>query len=581
MDTRLSANQCAAVQEVARTVDDNILDADILPTLSEAKAALQSKRYDYSGNAVEYMQELEADKVFPTWPRQGEAGIRCITEFLTGEVQEAMQDPKQWILPEDKQPVASKRSLVRASDREWLKICTEGYRRGMMCMVDDKDVPRDRSGHLVVNGAGGVKKTKMVNGQEKVLQRFISVLIPTNEHMLELPGAQDTLPYVGMLTALHLGPDEELYMESEDFSSAFNLFSVPDAWCPFFAYSKKVDGAAFGKPELGKVRPALRVIPMGWKSAVTLVQAAVRHIVFDLTGVPRATSIEKGHPIPEGKHYTVVYLDNFDEIRVYQKLTAELESSTASPTDTHQKFNEVCDGLGLPRNGSKQLIGALAGGIQGGEFDGVRGTIKVGRDKLKNFLAISMALLSAPTVTEFQIRHWIGKAAFIATFRRPLFSILQEVFELLERCRGKAQVLPPSVVDEIFCFTGLAVHAQSELRAQVSPEISCTDASPTGGGSAVAVKFKTKSLVVPEEVEERAQCGCCGTGFTGMEDERRLYPCPRDFALPSAWRTIQTVRAPGMTSMPRNLGRGLAGPGIHCQRLAGWRGLRSRDQWTN
>ena len=99
----------------------------------------------------------------------------------------------------------------------------------MFCMVNDADVPKDRAGHLVVNGAGGVRKTKMVNGQEKVLQRFLSVLIPTNEHMAELPGEQDTLPYVGMLTALHLGQNEELYMESEDFSSAFNLFSVPDA----------------------------------------------------------------------------------------------------------------------------------------------------------------------------------------------------------------------------------------------------------------------------------------------------------------------------------------------------------------
>jgi len=108
-----------------------------------------------------------------------------------------------------------------------------------------------------------------------------------------------------------------------------------------------------------------------------------------------------------------------------------------------------------------------------------------------------------------------------------LFAILQEVFELLERCRGRSQVLPPSVVDEIVCFTGLAVHAQSELRAQVSPEISCMDASPSGGGSAVAVKFKSKSLVVPDEVEEQPRCGCCGTGFADMDEERRLYPCPR------------------------------------------------------
>ena len=198
-------------------------------------------------------------------------------------------------------------------------------------------------GHLVVNGAGGVRKVKTINGQDKVLQRFISILIPT---------------------ALHLGPDEGLYMESEDFASVFNFFRVPDAWSPYFAYFRKVSGAAFGHPERGQVRPALRVIPMGWKSAVTIVQAAVRHIVFQLTKVPQSTSVEKGQPIPEGKHYTVVYLDNFDEIRVYRKMAEDFNSDASEPTETHKRFNEVCDELGLPRNQSKQLIGAMAGGIQ-------------------------------------------------------------------------------------------------------------------------------------------------------------------------------------------------------------------------
>eukprot|EP00435_Cladocopium_sp_Y103_P044150 s460_g12.t1 len=527
MDTRLSANQCGALQELARTIDDNIMEAVPLPTLAEAKDSLQSKKYDYSGNPVEYLQDLVAEKVFPTWPKQGEAGVRCITDFLTGEALEAMSDPKQWVLPLDLQPEASKKSIVRASDAEWFRICSEGYRRGMMVMVSDDDVPKDRSGHLVVNGAGAVKKEKVINGQVKQLQRFISVLVPTNNHMAELPGAQDSLPYVGMLTALHIGPNEELVIDSEDFASAFNLFSVPDCWCPFFAYSKKVDGAAFGRPDLGQVRPALRVVPMGWRSSVTLIQAAVRRIVFDLAGVPRATSVEKGAPLPAGKHFTVVYLDNFDEVRILKKFSEELHDEAAAPSDTHVKFNEVCDELGLPRNEAKQLVGALSGGIQGGEFDGVRGTIKIGKDKLRNFLAISLALLGQPLVTEFQLRHWIGKAAFIATFRRPLFSILQEVFELLEKCKGKAQALPPAVVDEVVCFMVLATQAQSELKAKLSPVISCTDASPSGGGSAIATKFKTKSLVVPEEVPEKDVCGCCGTGFRGLDPERRLYVCPR------------------------------------------------------
>lgn len=95
------------------------------------------------------MQDLIADKVFPTWPRPGEAAIRCITDFLDDEVKEAMADPA----------------------------------------------------HPVVNGAGGVTKIKEINGQQVQLW-FFSVLIPMNEMMMELPGAQDTLPCVGQLTSL-------------------------------------------------------------------------------------------------------------------------------------------------------------------------------------------------------------------------------------------------------------------------------------------------------------------------------------------------------------------------------------------
>ena len=74
MDSKLSPNQALAVAEVARTIDSNIISADEVPTLGEARASLQSKKYDYAGNPVEYMQELKAEKVFPTWPGQVKQG---------------------------------------------------------------------------------------------------------------------------------------------------------------------------------------------------------------------------------------------------------------------------------------------------------------------------------------------------------------------------------------------------------------------------------------------------------------------------------------------------------------------------
>lgn len=36
-----------------------------------------------------------------------------------------------------------------------------------------------------VNGAGGVRKVKLIDGRETLLQRFISVLVPANKMMMD------------------------------------------------------------------------------------------------------------------------------------------------------------------------------------------------------------------------------------------------------------------------------------------------------------------------------------------------------------------------------------------------------------
>ena len=220
---------------------------------------------------------------------------------------------------------------------------------------------------------------------------------------------------------------------------------------------------------------------------------------------------------------TVVYLDNFDEIHRIKAIDEQLNSDEPSPT--HVKFNEVCDELGLPRNGAKQLIHAFSGAIQGGELDGRNGVLRLAPEKLRNFIAISLGLVCQRQVREFQIRHWVGKAAFAATFRRPLFSILEKVFELIQRTIESPQPMTSNEIDEVLGFLVLAVHAQSELKVELSTTISCTDASPYGGGSAVAQKFKEKSLQVREPEEDANACGQCGKAFKGLRG--RPYVCPR------------------------------------------------------
>ena len=56
--------------------------------------------------------------------------------------------------------------------------------------------------------------------------------------------------------------------------SSFNLFRMPDVWLPYFSCAMKVPGHIFGSTEEW-VRPAVRVIPIGGSSAVTIMSEIV------------------------------------------------------------------------------------------------------------------------------------------------------------------------------------------------------------------------------------------------------------------------------------------------------------------
>ena len=526
MRDELTGLQKQAIARLAGIVESNICTAHPVATLGESEALLSSKKYDYAGRPVEYMQDLVCDKVIMAWPKVGQAAIQPITKFLNDDTKELFKDPNKLLLPKDKMPANALKSRVRATDKEWFRIVQEGVKRGMMKPVSDDLIPRDRNGHFITNGAGAVYKEKMVDGKKVEAQRFISILCPINAVTEPIPGSQDTLPYIGQLTGLMLEESESLYLDSEDLQSAFNLFSIPDQWLGYFSYSKKTDSSAFGMAPGTMLRPALSVVPMGWHSAVALVQEAVRFIVFTKAGVPRSISAEKGRPLPAGKHMAVIYLDNFDEIQIIKSLDVDLQKEGKELSPFHAKFNSVCDELGLPRNEGKQLIHAFAGGMQGGEFDCHRGVLKLGSDKLRSYVNLSMALLARRTWNEYQLRHWTGKTAFMATFKRSLFSGMAKIFDLIELSK-KGEVYPNvTVVDEVFVLMIQACLSQVNLKATISPEISCTDASPTGGGSGVATQFKANQTPTDQRVEFDEKCLNCGKAVDILAPDH--YICPSD-----------------------------------------------------
>ena len=60
----------------------NVISAGPVGTLGQVTELLASKRYDYVGAPVEYMEDLVAEKVAPAWPRPSEAGVQPIERYL-------------------------------------------------------------------------------------------------------------------------------------------------------------------------------------------------------------------------------------------------------------------------------------------------------------------------------------------------------------------------------------------------------------------------------------------------------------------------------------------------------------------
>ena len=97
-------------------------------------------------------------------------------------------------------------------------------------------------------------------------------------------------------------------------------------------------------------------------------------------------------------------------------------------SDEMGSFISTCRDLGLPLNASKQLIHGLRASVLGGEIDGFNGRSMHSREKGMKVTLKTSVLFTFGQVSQTHVQHWCGLFCFASGFRRPLFSILQEVF---------------------------------------------------------------------------------------------------------------------------------------------------------
>eukprot|EP00435_Cladocopium_sp_Y103_P071663 s228_g38.t1 len=488
-----------------------------IPKFLDCVSAVGSVKFDYGGEPIQYMEELVISKIIPCWPKPGEAAIQDAENFVPDHVKEWLNRPELCLLPQASWPDRPPISRVRATDEEWETIVRAGVERGMMCQVSPEQLFRDQNGVPILNGAGAVKKVKVIGGEEKTLQRFISILVPSNTYQAHMVADDAHLPYLGQMAMLEIDTDEEVLIDSEDLVSCFNLFRLPPQWAGYCAFSKQVKSSVFGGSPSDLSYVGMRVVPMGWINSVSLMQTVVRRLVFGLSRVPESSEVSKLKWFPADDSISVVYLDSYDEIR---KVSAGCrEALEGSASSRHLSFVKTCEDLNLPLNQGKRLVGAVKGTLQGGDINGAQGTFEASHDKKLGVVALAAALLGLGKASEFDLRHFVGKAIFSMAFRRPTMSFLEEVFVDIGKAKGGHVTLSRRSMDEIYTTLVMLPLMVMNLRAQFDPEVTITDASPTGGGGAVSEEFKHEPDMTQHDGRHCFQCG-------RELEAPRSYPCP-------------------------------------------------------
>ena len=255
--------------------------------------------------------------------------------------------------------------------------------------------------------------------------------------MRKFKGDSHLLPQAAFLGNVFLHEGELLWGDGEDLESCFNLFYLPPCWHGYFVFSMKVSRAVFGGPPGEECYVAIRSVPMGWLNSVDVIQNFIRRFVFQTCRLPAVMEVRRDRPIPKGD-VAVVCMDGIDiltklveEEGTFKGVYKSLKYTTKGRSRFMKRFVHECKRRGLPLNIGKSVCRQFCSTVLGGEVDGLAGVLMHERSKGHKFIAKSLCVLSLDKVNQATVQHWSGCFCFLASFRRPLFSVVQEVFTFI------------------------------------------------------------------------------------------------------------------------------------------------------
>lgn len=489
----IRASQASALSHVLRAaaymVDSNDGVSGGVPRSPtfDWKDKIADARVSYHGEVVLKAEALELDRVLASLPPEGFGGIVNILDVCEGEVKEKLMDPSKVVLPEADLPSVIPQPKVRVKDGDWPVLAKALYERGIVAPVSEALHLRNR---MVGNGLFGVEKSGKDLPDGRTAQRLIMDLRATNSVLQVIAGDIKGLSGAAAFTTISLEKGQVISISGDDLVSSFYLFRLPEVWLPYMAFERPIDWRSLGVDRDGSTILAACVLPMGFTSSVGIMQHIHRRLALwdpaHGAGLPSLLEVRKDREWPEVTEEAPAWCLYLDDSTILRKVQAEVAIRLAGKGQQEQeRLRRAYAFWGIPYNSKKAIEECECAERLGAFLDGKAGRIGVTVRRYLESLSLGLWVLQSRFVSRKALQVFAGKEVHCLQFRRPLFSVYDEIWKLIAGPSDFPQVTPKLIL-EVLISLGLGPMRFTDWRAKIDPKVMASDASERGGGFVMA-----------------------------------------------------------------------------------------------
>lgn len=376
---------------------------------------------------------------------------------------------QETLLPESEIEQAKLRSIrpsVLADRAQYIKLVARLHRVGIVAFSTH---PR------CINGAFGVPK--------KDKQRLIIAAQRGNLYFKRPPSVQ--LPNASHLSRLVVPARRRIYAAKGDLSNFFHNLRLPEWMWGYFGLPALTieELASIGFHSVVPLHPVLCTLPMGFSHSVYLAQAVHEHLL-QLEGIDlRCSLVNVTDPMALllFSFVLAVYIDDL----VVLALECEAANACLRRALTAYARNGLPVAWEKVNWASERAENLRKQEMLGMALDGVDAVLAASPEKLKSVLTDTVRVLCVGFVTGHDLRRLVGSWLWLLLLRRPLLSLLDQVYRFIAIAKTERFQLWPSVRSELLALCALSPFLCCSLRDGFYTELLATDASLAKGALAV------------------------------------------------------------------------------------------------